>query len=174
MHLVIKIPCYNEAQWIAKTLADLPEEIPGIDQITYLIIDDGSSDNSGKIALENGATYVVRHTNNLGLLRAFLTGLRTALALGADIIVSTDADNQYPGHYIPALVRPVLERSADLVMGSRQVGANPHFSPLKRLLQVIGTWLIGKLTRLELHCAASGFRAYSRYAALRVHVHSSF
>jgi glycosyltransferase involved in cell wall biosynthesis len=172
--LVIQIPCFNEAQTIGITLADLPRSIPEIDRIIVLIVDDGSNDGTTEIALKNGADYVVRHRQNRGLSRAFLTGLQTALSLGADIIVNTDADNQYPGHYIADLVRPILREEADLVIGDRQPSKNEHFSPFKRWVERLGSWAVRIVSNTDVPDAPSGFRAYSRYAALRMQVYNSF
>ena len=172
--LIIQIPCYNESQTLAETIADLPKSLPGIDKIIVLIVDDGSSDNTAKIALENGADYVARHRQNRGLAQAFMTGLTTALALGADIIVNTDADHQYPGRYISDLVAPIISGDADLVIGDRQPARNIHFSPLKRLLESFGSWVIRRLSQTDAPDAPSGFRAYSRYAALGMHVYNTY
>jgi glycosyltransferase involved in cell wall biosynthesis len=172
--LVIQIPCYNEAETLGATLLDIPRSLPGITKVLVLVVDDGSSDATIKTAFEHGADYVVRHRCNRGLARAFMTGVTTALALGADIIVNTDADHQYPGHYIPELVAPILAGRADLVIGDRQAGRNVHFSPIKRMFQVTGSWVIRKISQTDAPDAPSGFRAYSRYAALRIHVYNSF
>lgn len=172
--LAIQIPCYNEAQTLADTLADLPETVPGISEIFILVIDDGSSDDTVQVALESGADYVVRHLKNRGLAQAFMTGITTALALGADIIVNTDADNQYPGNYIVDLVNPILNGEADLVIGDRKPGTNIHFSPIKRLLETFGSWVIRLISRTDVPDAPSGFRAYSRFAALKIHVNNKY
>jgi len=172
--LVIQIPCFNEAPHICTTLAELPREIPGIDKIYTLIIDDGSNDGTGEIALANCADFVVRHQRNRGLSRAFLTGLQTALSLGADIIVNTDADNQYPGRYIAELVQPILHSDADLVIGDRQLLKNQHFSLFKRWTEAVGSWVVRTVSSTDVPDAASGFRAYSRYAALRIQVYNSY
>ncbi len=174
MKLIIQIPCYNEAQSLAETLADLPRELPGIDRVLVLVIDDGSTDGTADTALAHGADYVVRHLRNLGLARAFATGLDTALALGADVVVNTDADHQYPGRYVADLVAPILAREADVVIGDRQPAANPHFGPLKRLLQVFGTAVVRRVSNTGTRDAPSGFRAYSRAAAMRLHVHTDY
>ena len=172
--LIIQIPCYNEAQTIAQTLADLPKTIPDIDEIAVLVIDDGSTDNSAQIALENGADYVVQHRQNRGLARTFMTGITTALSLGADIIVNTDADLQYPGRYIHDLVQPIISGEADIAIGDRQPGTNKHFSPIKQKLEILGSWMLRVLSKTDTPDAPSGFRAYSRYAALRVHVYNDY
>lgn len=172
--LFVQIPCYNEAGTLGKTLQDIPRAIPGISEIKTLVIDDGSSDETIQAAFTNGADYVVQHRRNRGLARAFMTGITTALALGADIIVNTDADHQYPGRYISELVAPILANKADLVIGDRQAGKNIHFSPIKRLFQVVGSWVIRKISGTDAPDAPSGFRAYSRYCALRIQVHNTF
>jgi glycosyltransferase involved in cell wall biosynthesis len=172
--LVIQIPCFNEAQTIAGTLKDLPVQVPGIDRIIILVVDDGSSDNTARVALENGADYVVRHLQNRGLAAAFTTGIRTALALGADVIVNTDADNQYPGRYIPGLISPILDGSANIVIGDRQADKNVHFSALKRSLEVFGSRVMRFVSQTDAPDAPSGFRAYARYAALRLQVFNNY
>ncbi len=172
--LVIQIPCFNEAASIAGTLRDLPKSIPGIDEINVLVIDDGSQDNTAQTALENGADFVIQHPVNRGLARAFITGIQTSLALGADIIINTDADNQYPGRYISELVSPILAGAANIVIGDRQVNKNQHFSPLKRRLEALGSWLMRKVSDTDVPDAPSGFRAYSRFAALRLQVYNQY
>jgi glycosyltransferase involved in cell wall biosynthesis len=172
--LVIQIPCYNESQDLRETIADLPRSLPGIAEINVLVVDDGSADDTSGVALHAGADYVIRHRRNRGLARAFMTGLNGALALGADVVVNTDADHQYPGRYIPALVAPILAGTADMVIGDRQPGRNIHFSPLKRVLESVGSWFIRVLSGTDAQDAASGFRAYSRYAALRMHVYNDY
>jgi glycosyltransferase involved in cell wall biosynthesis len=159
---------------LPETLRDLPRELPGIARVEWLIVDDGSTDNTADVAIAHGADYVIRHRRNRGLARAFSTGLTTALALGADIIVNTDADHQYPGRYIPDLIASVLAGNADLVIGDRRPGQNSHFSPIKRLLERLGSWVIHVLSETDAPDAASGFRAYSRYAALRLQVYSDY
>jgi glycosyltransferase involved in cell wall biosynthesis len=172
--LIVQIPCYNEAETLGETLADIPRNIPGISEVKVLVIDDGSTDDTIHTAFSHGADYVIRHRRNRGLARAFMTGVTTALTLGADIIINTDADHQYPGHYIPQLVEPILQGKADLVIADRQAGRNIHFSPIKRVFQVIGSWVIRKVSNTDAPDAPSGFRAYSRYAALRMQVYNAF
>ena len=174
MKLIIQIPSYNEAGTLHETISDLPQSVPGISKIAILVVDDGSTDGTSEAALAAGADYVVRHHRNRGLARAFMTGLTTALALGADVVVNTDADHQYPGCYISDLVAPILSGSADLVIGDRQTATNVHFSPVKRLLENVGSWVIRGLSRTDAPDAASGFRAYSRYAAARMHVYNDY
>ncbi len=172
--LIIQIPCFNEEETIAMTLADLPRQIDGVDELIVLLVDDGSSDNTTRVGLENGADYVVQHPSNRGLAKAYITGIQTALALGGDIIVNTDADNQYPGRYIPDLIAPVLKRQADIVIGDRQVTKNVHFSPIKRALESFGSWLMRIVSGTDAPDAPSGFRAYSRFAALHLQVFNRY
>ena len=172
--LIIQIPCFNEADTLVQTMSGLPKAIPGISEIMVLIVDDGSSDDTVQVALNNGADYVVRHRKNRGLAQAFMTGITTSLALGADIVVNTDADHQYPGRYISELVQPILTGEADLVIGDRKPGTNVHFSPFKRRLEVIGSWVVRRLSQTDAPDAPSGFRAYSRYTALRMHVYNNY
>jgi len=172
--LIIQIPCYNEQGTIANTLADIPRVIDGVDELEILLIDDGSTDDTARVGLENGATYVIQHPTNRGLARAFVTGVQTALALGADIVVNTDADNQYPGHYIPSLIAPILAQQADIVIADRQVDKNMNFSPLKRVLELLGSWFMRVVSGTDAPDAPSGFRAYSRYAALHLQVFNRY
>lgn len=168
--LIIQIPCYNEAETLPQTLADLPRQIEGIDVIETLVIDDGSEDETAVVAESLGVDHVVRHTRNLGLAQTFQTGLDVALRLGADVIVNTDADNQYPGRYIPHLAAPVLAEDADIVIANRQVNQIEHFSPLKKGLQALGSWTVRTVSGTAVPDAPSGFRAYSRDAALRLNI----
>jgi glycosyltransferase involved in cell wall biosynthesis len=172
--LVIQIPAYNEAEILGQTLSDLPKEISGIDEIKILVINDGSTDNTEKIAFEYGADYVLRHRMNRGLALTFMDGLQVSLALGADIIVNTDADNQYPGRYIVDLVAPIFRNEADMTIGNRQPGSNQHFSKIKQWLEEFGSYVIRKLSQTDAPDAASGFRAFSRYSALRMIVYNRF
>ena len=174
MKLVIQIPCLNEEEVLPQTLADLPKEIPGVDEISVVVIDDGSTDRTVEVARENGVAHVVSLTTNQGLARGFAVGLDEALKLGADIIVNTDADNQYAGSSIPGLIQPVLDGRADLVVGDRQVQTIEHFSWLKKRLQKLGSWVVRKLSGTDVPDATSGFRAYSREAALRLNIVSPF
>lgn len=174
MKLIIQIPCYNEAATLPQTIADLPRAIPGIDCIELLVIDDGSHDGTAEIARTLGVHHVVQKPHNGGLARAFMTGIDAALALGADIIVNTDADNQYRGEDIALLVAPILTQGADMVVGDRQVANQEYFSPSKRLLQRIGSWVISRAANLAVPDATSGFRALSREAALRTVVLSHY
>ncbi|MFC6582241.1 glycosyltransferase family 2 protein [Sulfitobacter aestuariivivens] len=172
--LVIQIPCYNEADDLARTIADIPRIIPGVDHIELLVINDGSSDKTVEVALENGVDHIVHHRRNRGLAAAFQSGLDSALTAGADIIVNTDADGQYRGEDIIALVRPILEGKADIVIGDRAVDKNVHFSPLKRQLQRLGSAVVRKLSGTNIPDAVSGFRAISREAAMRITITTSF
>jgi glycosyltransferase involved in cell wall biosynthesis len=172
--LIIQIPCYNESQMLGETISDLPKSIPGISRVLILVIDDGSTDDTAQVALHSGADYVVRHRRNRGLAQAFMTGLNTALALGADIIINTDADHQYPGSYIPDLVAPIISGAADLVIGNRQPATNIHFSPIKQFLETFGSWVVRVLSQTDAPDAPSGFRAYARYAALRLQVYNNY
>ena len=172
--LIIQIPCYNEAATLPPTLRDLPRTIAGIDVIEYLIIDDGSGDETAAVARANGVHHVVKFERNRGLAAAFRAGIEESLRQGADIIVNTDADNQYQAGDIATLVRPILEGRAELVVGDRGVGYLPHFSKMKRRLQVFGSWVIGQAADLVTPDATSGFRAMSREAALKTLVLSNY
>lgn len=172
--LIIQIPCFNEERSLPVTVADLPRAIPGVDVIEYLVIDDGSRDRTSQVARELGVHHIVRFTNNKGLARGFMAGIERSLALGADIIVNTDADNQYCGADIATLVQPILEGRADMVVGDRNTDAIAHFSPVKKRLQTFGSWVVRRLSGTEVPDTTSGFRAYSREAALRMNVVSEF
>jgi glycosyltransferase involved in cell wall biosynthesis len=172
--LIIQIPCYNEAATLPGTLAALPRQIAGIDQIEILIIDDGSKDGTSEVARAAGAHHIVRFPQNLGLASAFTAGLEECLRQGADIIVNTDADNQYQANDISRLVEPLLAGRAEIAVGDRQVRQLQNFSPLKRQLQAFGSWVIGQASGLDTPDATSGFRAYTREAALRTFVLSEY
>ena len=174
MKLIIQIPCYNEADTLEVALNDLPRKIKGIDEIEYLIINDGSSDDTERIALEWGVNYVVHFKRNLGLAKGFLAGLDLALRNGADIIVNTDADNQYCGADIEKLVQPILEKKADIVIGERPIDEIDHFSFIKKQLQHFGSMVVRIASRTDIPDAPSGFRAYSRKAAMRANVHNEY
>lgn len=170
MKLIIQIPCFNEAETLEVTLNDLPKHIDGIDEIEYLVIDDGSTDNTVEVAKNWGVHYVVRFRRNKGLAKGFMAGLDACLKNGADIIVNTDADNQYCGDDIETLVRPILDKKAHIVIGERPIDSTEHFSPLKKKLQHFGSWVVRKASKTGVPDAPSGFRAYSRDAALRMNV----
>lgn len=170
MKLIIQIPCYNEAETLEIALNDLPRHIDGIDEIEYLIINDGSKDNTVEVALNWGVHYVVSFTRNKGLAKGFMAGLDACLQHGADIIVNTDADNQYCGADIEKIVRPILEGKADIVIGERPIDETEHFSPLKKKLQHLGSWVVRKASNTNIPDAPSGFRAFSRDAALHINV----
>jgi glycosyltransferase involved in cell wall biosynthesis len=174
MKLIIQIPCYNEAQTLGITLSQLPRKVAGVNIVEWLIIDDGSTDGTLDVAAAHGVDHVVRHTRNQGLARAFMTGIDTALSLGADIIVNTDADNQYSTDDIPTLVTPIIEGKADIVIGARPINAIEHFSPLKKLLQKLGSWVVRVVSRTDIPDAPSGFRAISRQAAQRIVVYNDY
>lgn len=174
MKLIIQIPCYNEAATLTTTLDDLPTSIPGIDQIEILIVDDGSTDDTVRVAREWGVHHVVSHVGNKGLATAFMTGLATSLSLGADIIVNTDADNQYKATHIPLLVGPILMREAEIVIGARPIGDIEHFSPLKKGLQKLGSAVVRWVSDTNVTDAPSGFRALSRQAAMQINVFSQY
>lgn len=170
MKLIIQIPCYNEAETLEIALNDLPKHIDGIDEIEYLIINDGSKDNTVEVARNWGVQHVVNFKRNKGLAKGFMAGINECLRHGADIIVNTDADNQYCGEDIEKLVRPILDGKADIVIGERPIDQTEHFSPLKKKLQHLGSWVVRKASNTNIPDAPSGFRAYSREAALRMNV----
>lgn len=170
MKLIIQIPCYNEAETLEVALNDLPKHIDGIDVIEYLIINDGSKDDTVEVARKWGVNYIVSFRNNKGLARGFMAGLDACLRNGADIIVNTDADNQYCGADIEKLVRPILNGEAGMVIGERPIDQTEHFSPLKKKLQHLGSWVVRKASRTDVPDAPSGFRAYSRHTAMRLNV----
>lgn len=170
MKLIIQIPCYNEAETLEIALNDLPKHIDGIDEIEYLIINDGSADNTVEVAKNWGVHYVVNFKRNKGLAKGFMAGLDACLRNGADIIVNTDADNQYCGADIEKLVKPILEGKSDIVIGERPIDQTEHFSPVKKKLQHFGSWVVRKASKTDIPDAPSGFRAYSRDAAMRMNV----
>lgn len=172
--LVIQIPCLNEAETLPATLADLPRTVPGVDTVKWLVIDDGSDDGTAEVAREHGVDFVVRFTQNQGLSAAFLAGLDAAVKMGADIVVNTDADNQYRADDIPALIAPVLAGEADMVIGTRPITHIPHFSYVKRVLQRWGSRMTRALSGTDVEDAPSGFRAFTRGAAKRLHVFNEY
>jgi hypothetical protein len=174
MKLVIQVPCLNEEETLPRVLEELPREVPGFDRVEWLVIDDGSTDRTIGVARAGGVDHLVRLTNNKGLAAAFQAGLDAALKLGADVIVNTDADNQYPAADIPRLVEPILAGRADMVVGDRQVRTVEHFSPAKRLLQRLGSWVVRRASGTTVPDTTSGFRAYNREAALGLMVVSNY
>src|SRR5436305_2967112 len=174
MKLIIQIPCFNEERQLPLTIGRLPREVDGFDQVEWLIIDDGSTDRTVEVARELGVDHVVRLTNHKGLAAAFQAGLDAGLKLGADVIVNTDADNQYEGADIPKLVDPIVCGEADMVVGDRQVEKVEHFSGPKKLLQRLGSWVVRQASSTHLPDTTSGFRAYNREAALQVQAVSKF
>lgn len=174
MKLIVQIPCYNEAENIAEVIAAIPREIDGVDEVAVMIVDDGSSDDTVAIAKRAGADIIHRNRQNLGLARTFRAGIDRALREGADIVVNTDGDGQYPGRYIPDLIAPIIAHEADITIGDRQTHKVAQFSPLKKLLQRYGSALVARLSDLEIPDAVSGFRAFSRDAAFGLNIVSSF
>lgn len=170
MKLLIQIPCYNEAETLEIALNALPKRIDGIDEIEYLIIDDGCTDNTVEVARNWGVHHIVSFTRNKGLAKGFMAGLDACLRSGADIIVNTDADNQYCADDIPKLIQPILEHKADIVIGERPIDETEHFSLLKKKLQHLGSWVVRKASHTDIPDAPSGFRAFSREAAMRINV----
>ncbi|MCD7726161.1 MAG: glycosyltransferase family 2 protein [Clostridiales bacterium] len=170
MKLMIQIPCYNEAETLEIALNDLPKQIDGIDEIEYLIINDGSKDNTVEVARNWGVHYVVNFKQNKGLAKGFMAGIDACLRHGADIIVNTDADNQYCGEDIETIIRPILDGRADVVIGERPIDETEHFSPVKKKLQHLGSWVVRKASHTNIPDAPSGFRAYSREAAMHLNV----
>ncbi len=172
--LIIQIPCFNEAESLPVTLAELPRKIDGIDQVEWLIIDDGSTDGTVEVAQEHGVDHIVSLPRNQGLAKAFMAGIDACLSAGADYIVNTDADNQYKSSGIPALLDPIRNGSADIVIGCRPVMEIEHFSPVKKALQKIGSWAVRVASNTDIPDAPSGFRAFSREAAMRLYVTDSY
>lgn len=174
MKLIVQIPCLNEAATLPATLAELPDTIEGINTIEVLVIDDASTDGTAEVARNLGVHHIVRNKRNLGLARSFRRGLETALAAGADVIVNTDGDGQYAGEDIPALAAPIIAGDADIVVGDRQTAGIPHFSPIKKRLQHLGSLVVRRLSSTDIPDAVCGFRAVSREAALRLNIVSTF
>jgi glycosyltransferase involved in cell wall biosynthesis len=172
--LIIQIPCYNEEATLGLTLAQLPRRLPGIDVVEWLVIDDGSKDRTAEVARQGGVDHVVRLPGHKGLARGFLAGLQACLDAGADVIVNTDADNQYNAEDIPKLIAPILAGQADMVVGARPIDEIKHFSALKKLLQKLGSWVVARASRTRVADAASGFRALSRAAAMQMHVFNEY
>lgn len=174
MKVIIQIPCFNEEKTLPATIRDLPRVIPGVDILEYLVVDDGSSDRTADVARELGVHHVLRLGSNRGLARAFANGIEKALELGADIVVNTDADNQYCAADIPKLVAPILANQADMVVGCRPIVDHPEFGPVKKLLQLAGSWTLRHISKTTVRDAASGFRAFSRETCQRLFIYSSF
>ena len=174
MKLIIQIPCFNEEKTLKQTLKDIPQSISGIDKIETLIIDDGSSDGTAKVAKEIGVTHIVRFKKHKGLAHAFMAGLNTALEQGADIIINTDADNQYRGEDMPKLIAPILKGEADMVVGQRDIANIKDFSLIKKQLQKLGSCVVRWFSDTKVTDATCGFRAYSKDAALRLNVMSDY
>ena len=174
MKLVVQIPCLNEEESLPAALRAIPRRIEGIDEVLILVIDDGSKDRTREVALANGADHVLRFTRHKGLASGFMAGLDASLKLGADIIVNTDADNQYPAADIPRLIAPILRGEADMTIGDRQVSEVAHFSWMKQRLQMLGSWVVRKVSGTDVPDTTSGFRALSREAALRINIVSEF
>ncbi|MBW2277537.1 MAG: glycosyltransferase family 2 protein [Deltaproteobacteria bacterium] len=172
--MVIQIPCYNEEQTLPETVAALPREVPGFDSVELLVVNDGSTDHTAEVAREAGVDHIVSFPGNRGLAKAFMAGLDAALRLGADVIVNTDADNQYDASFIPDLVQPIVAGEADMVIGDRQVDRVAEFSGTKKRLQKFGSWVVRKASAADVPDATSGFRAVSREAALSLFVTSEF
>jgi glycosyltransferase involved in cell wall biosynthesis len=174
MKLIIQIPCWNEELQLPDTLADLPREVPGFDVVEWLVVDDGSTDRTVEVAREQGVDHIVRLTNNKGLAAGFQAGLDACLKLGADVVVNTDADNQYQGADVAKLVAPIVAGEADMVVGDRRVSGIEHFSGSKKRLQQLGSWVVRRVSGTEITDATSGFRAYNREAALQLLVVDNF
>src|SRR2546430_3643622 len=174
MKLIVQIPAYNEEKTIAQTLRDIPRKIDGFASIETLVIDDGSIDDTASEARKAGANHVVQLKTHRGLSSAFVAGIDAALRLGANVVVNTDADNQYQGADIARLVAPIIRGSAELVIGDREVSKSPHMSPLKRMLQRLGSWTVGLASGVRVGDATSGFRAFSREAAMQINVFNPF
>ena len=172
--LIIQIPCYNEEQSLGITLQELPRQLPGIDEIEWLVINDGSRDRTVEVAKSYGVEHIVNFSHNQGLAKAFMAGLEASLKAGADIIVNTDADNQYCAEDIPKLLAPILRQEAEIVIGSRPISSISHFSPLKKLLQKLGSSVVRLASKTNIPDAPSGFRAISRNAAMRLNVFNEY
>lgn len=172
--LIIQIPCYNEEESLPVAIKELPRELPGVDEVEWLIIDDGSTDRTVEVALENGVDHVVRLIRHQGLAKGFMAGIHACVEHGADIIVNTDADNQYYAGDIIKLVQPILDGKAEIVVGERPIADIKHFSLIKKLFQKWGSWMVRKVSKTDIPDAPSGFRAISREAAMRMHVFSEY
>jgi len=174
MKLIIQIPCYNEADTLDIALAALPREVEGFDKVEWLIINDGSQDDTVKVAKECGVDYIVNFKHNQGLAKGFMAGIKECLAQGADVIVNTDADNQYEAQDIPKLTQPIIEGKAEYVIGERPISQTDHFSPAKKFLQKLGSWVVRKASKTDIPDAPSGFRAISRECAMELNVYNNY
>jgi glycosyltransferase involved in cell wall biosynthesis len=174
MKLIIQIPCYNEEETLPLVVKSIPRKVAGIDKVEILIIDDGSSDKTIEVAKKIGVDHIIKHKRNKGLAKTFYDGLQESIRLGADIIVNTDGDNQYPQERIPDLIKPILDGTHEIVVGNRQTHTIEHFSPLKKILQRLGSWLVNTAASTKIPDAVSGFRAYSRDAAMRTNIITTF
>ncbi len=174
MKLIIQIPCYNEAETLPIALAELPREVEGFDTVEWLVINDGSTDNTVEVAKACGVDHIVDLKHNQGLAKGFMAGIKECLRLGADVIVNTDADNQYEAKDIPKLVKPILEGKAEYVIGARPIDTTEHFSTTKKILQKIGSWVVRKASRTDIPDAPSGFRAMSRDCAMQLNVYNNY
>ena len=174
MKLIIQIPCYNEAETLAIALGALPREVEGFDKVEWLIINDGSTDETVKVAKECGVDHIVNFKHNQGLAKGFMAGLKECLKQGADVIVNTDADNQYEADDIPKLTQPIIDHKAEYVIGARPISQTEHFSPAKKFLQKLGSWVVRKASRTDIPDAPSGFRAMSRECALQLNVYNNY
>ena len=172
--LIVQIPCYNEEKTLPQTVSDIPRQIDGIDEVKILVIDDGSTDRTVEVAEKIGVDYIIKNTRNKGLARTFHEGLIASLSLGADIIVNTDGDNQYKGQDIPKLIAPILKGESEIVIGDRETDKIPHFSPLKKRMQKVGGFVVRMLSDTDVRDPVSGFRAFSREAAMSMNILSPF
>lgn len=174
MKLIIQIPCYNEAETLAITLGALPKEVKGFEKVEWLIINDGSEDDTVKVAKECGVDHIVNFKHNQGLAKGFMAGIKECLARGADVIVNTDADNQYEAKDIPKLTQPIIDGKAEYVIGARPISKTKHFSPAKKFLQKLGSWVVRKASKTDIPDAPSGFRAISRECAMQLNVYNNY
>lgn len=174
MKVIVQIPCLNEEETLPLVFEKMPKKIKGVDVLEYLVIDDGSTDRTVEVAKKLGVHHIIRHRRNMGLARSFRDGVYYALEHGADIVVNTDGDNQYPQEKIPELIKPILDGEAEIVVADRQTHLIEHFSPLKKLLQRFGSFIVNKAAGTDLPDAASGFRAYSKYALIRLNIITQF
>ena len=174
MKLIIQIPCFNEEKTLPATIKELPKEVPGFDKVEFLIIDDGSTDNTFETAKKLGVHHILQLGSNRGLATAFKFGIEYALEKGADVVVNTDGDNQYCGKDIPKLTQPIIEKKADMVIGCRPIKNHPEFAILKKILQLFGSWTLRKISKTNIRDAASGFRAFSRETCQKLNIISQF